>query len=160
MYNLSSFAQSERLISNLISSGGSNMSIDNIHLKASMGQTIIGVTNFNNTKNSQGFWYVVSNQSLTTSNDLEPITSELNVNIYPNPLSLNGILELNCENTEHVNICLFDINGKKLKLFFDGILPVGKNKIELDFSNFSVGTYIIKVINKKNEFIKKIVIFN
>ena len=98
MYNLSSFAQSERLISNLISSGGSNMSIDNIHLKASMGQTIIGVTNFNNTKNSQGFWYVVSNQSLTTSNDLEPITSELNVNIYPNPLSLNGILELNCEN--------------------------------------------------------------
>ena len=60
------------------------------------------------------------------------------MNVYPNPSLGNFTLSFDDSNLHDIEIT--NINGKRLMLFEDII-----SEYKLDFTNFSSGTYLIKV---------------
>lgn len=89
--------------------------------------------------------------------DINTIEKEINeeldnyLNIYPNPTSSGSNIQIifNLKNEDHVNLEIFDVNGKLLANFLNNrIFPRGKNIYRVDLracSNLNQGIYIVKL---------------
>jgi PKD repeat protein len=97
----------------------------------------------------------ITKSIVTTSNkDISAITS---FNLYPNPTNGNINIELiGTPIKESIKLCIYNTLGQEMiseKLDFNaGILNQ-----QIDLSNFSNGTYIVRLISGNETFVKKIV---
>lgn len=72
------------------------------------------------------------------------------INIYPNPAK--DVLQIEiCENVDIDRIELFDINGKKIRIF-------RQDEIILNLSGLIAGEYILKILTKEGEFTQKVIL--
>ena len=78
--------------------------------------------------------------------DVESI-SQLNTNIYPNPVT--GKIKIDSQGDKN-KIIVVDLNGK--------IILTEYNKKEIDLSNYRKGIYFIKIVIDRKEIIKKVII--
>jgi hypothetical protein len=81
-------------------------------------------------------------------------------NLYPNPLSKNGMLRYNLNTYSNVEIAIFDITGQLIQPLFQGRMNKGVHFLPIDISelNLVTGVYVLKLeINGKNEIVKLLI---
>lgn len=81
---------------------------------------------------------------------------ENSINIYPNPTKDLFNLDFYSSNKEIYDIKLYDLNGNKIQNLNKGFSSIGQNKLEIDLTNFSNGTYILKLQLGNNIISKKV----
>jgi sugar lactone lactonase YvrE len=91
----------------------------------------------NNTVRLVGFAAPVSIQENSETTDA--------FSIYPNPLSINSVMEFDLKESQRVKIDFLDMNGKIAFQVTDEIFPSGRNKILLGALDLSSGNYICRV---------------
>ena len=90
----------------------------------------------------------------------QPVT--FTVNVYPNPLIDNGILEIENEEAGAGSMQLYNESGQKVFERSLGVLAKGLHRILLDKSerrNISPGIYLLRIVVKNSVQTKKIVLF-
>jgi len=83
--------------------------------------------------------------------DFEIETYKLEQN-YPNPFNPSTTIEYYIPRHSHINISIYDINGKKVKTLVNEIKNKGNYKINFDASDLSSGVYYYTI--KGNNFSK------
>ncbi len=63
---------------------------------------------------------------------------------YPNPFNPTTTIEYNISVNAHVNIIIYDIQGKRITTLVDGVQSARSYRIEWNASNFSSGLYICR----------------
>lgn len=77
-----------------------------------------------------------------------------NAVIYPNPVSANGVLEINSLEAEDQILSIFDVAGKLVYTKKYNLLA-GKNQLVLETSGLSRGVYFVKIADINAKFIKE-----
>lgn len=77
---------------------------------------------------------------------------------YPNPFNPSTNIEYKLAKTENVKITLYDLLGKQLKVFIEGVRPAGFNRFKFNNSGLASGIYIYKIEAGKFIESKKMVI--
>jgi len=72
---------------------------------------------------------------------------------YPNPFNSSTTINYSLPFTEKVELNVYDIKGKKLETLVNGIQHKGEHSVNMDFSNYSSGTYIYR-LSSENGFSK------
>lgn len=84
-----------------------------------------------------------------------------NIKVFPNPVVETFMVEFALDNSTEINISIIDLNGKIVKLLYNGNAAQGNNAFSFNKANLSVGTYFLTIKDKskiiKNE---KIIIAN
>jgi len=77
---------------------------------------------------------------------------------YPNPFNPTTTIRFEIPYQQNVELAIYDILGREVKLLYDGIAPAGIMVIDFNAQGFSSGVYIYRL--KTDEFIssKKFVI--
>lgn len=82
-------------------------------------------------------------------------SNTLKFNNYPNPFEHKTTITFTLENTNKVDLTIYDLNGNIVKVLLSGIIDKGEHKIEWDGSNsegFFVGSgnyfYQLKIDNE------------
>ncbi|MEI6089575.1 MAG: FISUMP domain-containing protein [bacterium] len=70
--------------------------------------------------------------------------SIFSINVNPNPFNSSTKCVINMLETKHIQIELCDINGRIVKVIYDGILAIGEKSFTIEGSNLESGVYIIK----------------
>ena len=92
---------------------------------------------------------IIDGLSITSTLSLEDF-SKISTAIYPNPSSREFTIDFSDFNdTTNINITVSDMNGRLVKKF--------KVQDSYDISNFSVGTYILKITDGSSYFVQKLV---
>ncbi len=85
-----------------------------------------------------------------------PVAYEMDLNIYPNPVS--DILNLGFGiNEDGAYIIIMDITGKQIMQFERPELVKGENRLSFDVSELSPGTYFLSVQSGENRSMKKFI---
>jgi glycosidase len=90
----------------------------------------------------------------------QPLTFK--VNVYPNPLIENGVLEIENEESGAASMQLYNESGQKVFERSLGVLAKGLHKISLDKSerkNFSPGIYLLRISVKNSAQTKKLLLY-
>lgn len=104
----------------------------------------------------------VTNVVTTPVSNVNNPASTFRVNVYPNPLTENGILEIENDETGAASIHWFNEAGQKIKEQSLGVLVKGVHKIRLpkeEQNIFSPGIYLLRIAVKNSVQTKKIVLF-
>jgi len=114
-----------------------------------------------------GEFHVYLNRNVTnvvttpvTNINNQPLTFK--VNVYPNPLIENGVLEIENEELGAASMQLYNESGQKVFERFLGVLTKGLHKISLDKSerkNFSPGIYLLRISVKNSAQTKKLLLY-
>lgn len=87
----------------------------------------------------------------------EQLTTD-NINVYPNPVNGDATIEFSLYNNSDVSVSLFDVLGKNIMNVFEGSLPTGSNKVNLNANNLVKGIYFVKIEAGNNVVTKKIMV--
>jgi len=90
----------------------------------------------------------------------QPLTFK--VNVYPNPLIENGVLEIENEELGAASMQLYNESGQKVFERSLGVLSKGLHKISLDKSerkNFSPGIYLLRISVKNSAQTQKLLLY-
>jgi hypothetical protein len=77
-------------------------------------------------------------------------------NVYPNPMSENGKIELTLQERINGSLVLTDVNGKVLLVIAEGEFDIN-NEFDLSLNGYPQGIYVLKLSSDKGSSIKKIV---
>ena len=78
--------------------------------------------------------------------------------LQPNPTTKQTNLRLSLNKSASINVTLFDILGKDMKLLYHGALESGHQSIPLDVSGLSAGEYYVRIQYGGNTMTKKLII--
>jgi len=79
-------------------------------------------------------------ESMLNDEVLGDESSILSINLYPNPTNCYLTIDIQSENSELFEYCVFDLNGNKL---INGRIQSGSN--QLDVSELRNGIYILRI---------------
>lgn len=77
---------------------------------------------------------------------------------YPNPSKSETIIKFTLPRPAKVNLSLFDMNGRLVKVLLDGSKDSGTHAISLNASTLSTGLYYYKIQAGENSAVKKMII--
>ncbi len=96
----------------------------------------------------RGIWSTSSYLSTpeTSNNNNNSSIEDFKTNLlpYPNPSSSNTTLSFELANTSDVNIQVYNLSGRLVKTINEKNMAKGSRTIEVDGSDLSTGTYIVK----------------
>jgi hypothetical protein len=77
---------------------------------------------------------------------INEINENVSINIFPNPTN-KGLttLSFDIENQSNVNVSLLNNLGQNIKTVFNGTLPQGNNKMNIELSDLSKGMYLVNL---------------
>ena len=104
----------------------------------------------------------VTNVVTTPVSNVNNPASTFNVNVYPNPLVANGILEIENNETGSASLQWYNESGQKVFEQSLGVLTKGVHKILLDENDrkgFSPGMYLLRIAVKNSVQTKKILVY-
>lgn len=131
----------------LVSSGGSIFSSDNISLEWSLGEVAVTSIMENEIQITQGFHQTYPE---LTSTFVLPNKSII-VDLFPNPSSGNINLNLSTDHNTPIFIHLFSSIGQNLQ-YVEVDAFEGENKFMLDISEYPVGIYWLRISTDKTGF--------
>jgi hypothetical protein len=88
----------------------------------------------------------------------EFLKSEMNFNVFPNPISSKATISFNNLSKQAIEINLIDLQGKKCKEIVSKEFEVGENETEFDLSGFDSGVYLVQVKTNRGVFVHKILV--
>ncbi len=79
--------------------------------------------------------------------NVNEITSvdELEMSIYPNPISDNAYISFNLEESANVSYQIYDLSGRMMSNVVLGNYGQGEHRVQFSVDNFANGTYLVKV---------------
>ena len=77
---------------------------------------------------------------------------------YPNPFNPISTIEYGIPYRSHVNISLYDLNGRKIQTMINSIHRAGYYTLTLVSDNLNSGIYLVKIISSNEIRTKKITI--
>jgi len=110
----------------------------------------LGNTN-SGTLNNTTYHYFGSPTSITE------IENETTLTVFPNPIQKSATIIFDLEESEQVNISMYDAKGAFLQLVSDSKLAKGKNQLEIERGTLSAGNYVLKVTTAKKVLTHKLV---
>ena len=78
-------------------------------------------------------------------------------NVFPNPISGKGILNVYMKNSETISMNIMDVSGKVIYSEIKN-LSQGENKISLDSERLSSGIYTVALSNGSTSFSRKMIV--
>jgi len=108
----------------------------------SIGQTVYTYESGTNGKSNQGVQQPYEIYSVGLEEDMATIS----LITYPNPTSDYLVLEFTDYSNEKMEYQLIDLNGKNIINN-----SITSSKTQIDFNNYSKGTYLIKIIKELKE---------
>lgn len=94
----------------------------------------------------RGIWSTEAYLGLPESQDnLEPQKFIPNINVYPNPLSVEGNLAFELTENSDVFVQIFDLNGRMVQEIAESNMPSGNNNIVFNTADLPKGTYIVRL---------------
>ncbi len=96
--------------------------------------------------------------------DTVPVSSEnvlareLNLKIFPNPVSAKSYIQFDLNESQSVEIEVLDVSGKVIKNLYDGVQPAGRHRILFAGHELAAGIYFCKFKYKNSIFMEKICI--
>ncbi len=110
----------------------------------------LGNTN-SGTLNNTTYHYFGSPTSITE------IENETTLTVFPNPIQKSATIIFDLEESEQVNISMYDAKGAFVQLVSDSKLAKGKNQFEIERGTLSAGNYVLKVTTAKKVLTHKLV---
>ncbi len=110
----------------------------------------LGVPN-SGTGNNTKYYYFGSPTSITE------IENETTLTVFPNPIQKSATIIFDLEESEQVNISMYDAKGAFIQLVSDSKLAKGKNQFEIERGTLSAGNYVLKVTTAKKVLTHKLV---
>lgn len=110
----------------------------------------LGNTN-SGTLNNTTYHYFGSPTSITE------IENETTLTLFPNPIQKSATIIFDLEESEQVNISMYDAKGAFVQLVSDSKLAKGKNQFEIERGTLSAGNYVLKVTTAKKVLTHKLV---
>ncbi|MCB0283185.1 MAG: T9SS type A sorting domain-containing protein [Calditrichaeota bacterium] len=95
--------------------------------------------------------------SLSKTDEHIPAQTRLFQN-YPNPFNPETQIHFELEKPSHVNITIFDLQGRALKTITDGYYQAGQYSVKVNISDFPSGTYIYKMTTGTYSEMKKMLL--
>lgn len=102
--------------------------------------------------------------TLTGSFDTSTSTENINsiatieaIRLFPNPVEENTNLVFELIQKEEISIKLLDINGKVLKILFEGQKPAGIHQLNIDMSDLPSGVYNLQMQSNTRKTLQKVV---
>jgi hypothetical protein len=90
-------------------------------------------------------------------NKIIPEAFELHQN-YPNPFNTETMIRFDLPKDGNVNMSLYDITGKEIRIIADGYYPAGYYSVRLNAEDLSSGVYFYKITYSEFTSIKKLVL--
>ena len=103
------------------------------------------------TLNNTTYHYFGSPTSITE------IENETTLTVFPNPIQKSATIIFDLEESEQVNISMYDAKGAFIQLVSDSKLAKGKNQFEIERGTLSAGNYVLKVTTAKKVLTHKLV---
>ena len=102
-----------------------------------------------------GEYHVYLNRNLINA-VVTPVTNinasgnSLLVNVYPNPVKNNSVIEMNIPENGNTQIDLLNALGQKITIVYSGFLSKGKHRLSFNDKarNLSAGSYLLRVQSK------------
>ena len=130
----------------VVATTGASVSSANLRVSYTVGQTVTVTANSGNIIVTQGFQQ--PDEELTVG--VDESESDLSINVYPNPVSDNLVLEMNATHEHTVNTTVYDMLGKHTGIAVSNMKVNGILKQRLNVSALSAGSYIISFTDAKN----------
>jgi hypothetical protein len=98
---------------------------------------------------------IIQNTPLSTNT----LINNLGLSVYPNPYSDFVNINVNLDNTSRLKISVFDMNGRLVKVLFNGVEVAGDKTYKFSAKDLglSAGAYLIKLNVNGNEVTQKVV---
>ena len=77
--------------------------------------------------------------------------------VYPNPFKNNLALEIDLKKRTNLNLKLFDISGKMLKMNVLESIATGLHKIDLDYGALENGIYLLSIETTKGKTVRRLI---
>ena len=84
---------------------------------------------------------------------IDEISNDFGILIYPNPNTGEFIIEKPISLNKEVKVKLLDATSK---LILEKVIPIGKQKVEMDITKYSKGIYYLQLIVDDEVFVKQI----
>ncbi len=78
--------------------------------------------------------------------------------VWPNPFNTQLTIELASPETANAELILYDVNGRRLEVLFQGTIHAGKRKIYWDGTQYSTGIYFIRAVTGSLQDTRKVVL--
>ncbi|PCJ28554.1 MAG: hypothetical protein COA97_01010 [Flavobacteriales bacterium] len=92
-------------------------------------------------------------QTISIITGIDEVENNFGILIYPNPNTGQFIIEKPSDLNKEVKVKLLDATSK---LIMDKIIPIGKQKIEMNITQYSSGIYYLQLIIDDEVFVKQI----
>jgi hypothetical protein len=107
--------------------------------------------------------YVASDTSMMKAagpDAYKPPAAEVSLDIFPNPVNNGSIITVSGTKSEHIEVSLFDVLGRKIKVVYSGRIP--ENGLYLKISNVGItsGIYYVGVLTASGSTVSKNLIAN
>lgn len=74
----------------------------------------------------------------------QPIKTNNELTVYPNPFADMAIIEFNLDRQEYINLSIVDLTGRTIAVLYNGAGHTGKNNISIDGSLLDKGMYLCR----------------
>jgi hypothetical protein len=90
--------------------------------------------------------------------DPKPISNETGMKIFPNPASDKATVAFELEQASHVELNMYDLQGKLVRHLDLGMRPEGRHDVILNCGSLQNGTYILNLIKGNSSASSKLII--
>ena len=96
-----------------------------------------------------------NNEGYTSINEPAIISG---INVYPNPMSTQSILEFNMPETDNVNIVITNLSGHIVSHVMNTQMAAGHHSVEIANTGLSAGMYFIQMRSGNNSQVLKLIV--
>ena len=77
---------------------------------------------------------------------------------YPNPFNPSTSFEFGLSSSDHINVVVYNINGRIVETLVDGVMQAGYHQVTWDASEQSSGIYFVKLVTSIGTSTQKVVL--
>ncbi|HPR59586.1 MAG TPA: T9SS type A sorting domain-containing protein [Prolixibacteraceae bacterium] len=123
------------------------------------GQTVVLGPTSSSGNSGYPMYFVCALPKQNNSNSIQN-HKQLHIKVYPNPVKNEATIQYRLEQSQKVNIQLFDLSGKLITNIDSGHKPQGTNLLIFNTSHLHSGIYLLKISTQKHVMQQRIIVSN